>query len=359
MSSSTHEGDAPIRRLARRNDFEAIFHSSPDSILLVGGDGSIHDANPRAEAMFGWLRDEMVGQPVEILVPQALRDAHRRHRTVYGSNPVSRPMGLGMELEAVRKDGVAFPVEISLGPSRDHSGNLLVVCVVRDLTQSQVLRRVAAARVLAVESERKRIAGELHDEVKQGLTATQLHLAALVQMKVSPNDAAEMVLGVQRDLDRCQGALDRAIRDLMPVELERWGLGFALRILCRRAGDDEFCVEQDIRPTGGALSAEARLAVFRIVQEAINNAKRHSGAGSATVRYWREGRVVRVVVADSGCGFSPDALDPRRSVGLASMRERSRIVGGRLTVASAPGDGTSVRLEMRISLPRPGEEDPQ
>ena len=309
--------------------------------------------------MFGCLRDEMVGQPVEILVPQALRDAHSRHRSAYGSDPVSRPMGLGMELEAVRKDGVAFPVEISLGPSRNRSGDLLVVCVVRDLTQSQVLRRVAAARVLAIESERKRIAGELHDEVKQGLTATQLHLAALVQMEVSPKDAAEVVVGVQRDLDRCQDALDRAIRDLMPVELERQGLGFALRILCRRAGDDEFFVEPDIRPTGGALSAEARLAVFRIVQEAINNAKRHSGAGSATVRYRREGRVVQVVVADSGRGFSPDALDPRRSVGLASMRERSRIVGGRLTVASAPGDGTSVRLEMRISLPRPGEEDPQ
>ena len=309
--------------------------------------------------MFGWLRDEMVGQPVDLLVPQALRDAHRRHRSLYGSNPVSRPMGLGMELEAVRKDGVAFPVEISLGPSRDRSGNLLVVCVVRDLTQSQVLRRVAAARVLAIESERKRIAGELHDEVKQGLTATQLHLAALVQMEVAPKDAAEMVLGVQRDLDRCQDALDRAIRDLIPVELERRGLGFALRILCRRAGDDGFFVEPDIRSTDGALSAEARLAVFRIVQEAINNAKRHSGAGSATVRYWREGQVVRVVVADSGGGFSPDALDPQRSVGLASMRERSRIVGGRLTVSSSPGNGTSVTLEMPITFPKRQEDDPQ
>ena len=309
--------------------------------------------------MFGWLRDEMVGQPVEILVPQALRDAHRRHRSVYGSNPVSRPMGLRMELEAVRKDGVAFPVEISLGPSRDRYGDLLVVCVVRDLTQSQVLRRVAAARVLAIESERKRIAGELHDEVKQGLTATQLHLAALVQMEVAPKDAAEMVLGVQRDLDRCQDALDRAIRDLMPVELERRGLGFALRILCRRAGDDGFAVDRDIRPTGGALSPEIRLAVFRIVQEALNNAKRHSGAGSATVRYWREGRVVWVEITDSGDGFSPEALEPHRSVGLTSMRERSRIVGGRLTVASAPGDGTSVRLEVPITFPAPQKDDPE
>ncbi len=359
MSPSIQERETPIRQLERRSDFEAIFHSSPDSILLVGGDGHIRDANPRAETMFGWLRDEMVGQSVEILVPQALRNAHRRHRSVYAKDPVSRPMGLGMELEAVRKDGVAFPVEISLGPSRDRSGDLVVVCVVRDLTQSQVLRRVASARVLAIESERKRIAGELHDEVKQGLTATQLHLAALVQMDVAPKDAAEMVLGVQRDLDRCQDALDRAIRDLMPIELERWGLGFALSILCRRAGDDGFAVERDIRPTGGALSAEARLAVFRIVQEAVNNVKRHSGAATATVRYWRDGRVVRAEITDSGGGFSSDGLDPHRSVGLANMRERSRIVGGRLTVASALGEGTSVRLEVPVAFPVPQQEDPE
>ena len=196
--------------------------------------------------MFGWSRAEMVGEPVEMLVPQTLRDDHRRHRSAYRRHPASRPMGLGMELRAVGKDGIGFPVEISLGPSSDRSGELLVVCVVRGLPQSEMLRRVGAARVLAAESERKRISRELHDDVKQSLTAIQLHLAALVEMTFSIDHAANTVLRIQRDLDRCHDALDRVIGDLMPVELEGRSLEFALRILCRRAEDDGFAVDRDI-----------------------------------------------------------------------------------------------------------------
>ena len=341
------------------SDFEAIFEASPDAILLVGADGLIRDANPQAEFMFGWTRTEMVGEPVEMLVPRALRDGHRRHRSAYRRHPASRPMGLGMELLAVGKDGVGFPVEISLGPSSDRSGELLVVCVVRGLAHSEVLRRVRAARVLAAESERKRISRELHDDVKQGLTAAQLHLAALVEMMFSKDHAAAMIVRIQDDLDRCHDALDRVIGDLMPLELEGHSLEFALRILCRRAEDDGFVVERDIRRVGGVLDDEGRLAAFRIVQEALNNARQHSRAGCAMVRYWRDGRRLCAEVSDAGGGFSPDDLEPHLSVGLAGMRERSQILGGRLTVSSRPGAGTSVLLEVPIDPVRHPGTDPE
>ena len=341
--------EAPVHRLVHPSDFLMVFRASPDAILLVEGDGLIRDANPEAEAMFGWSRDELVGESVETLVPRKLRDRHRHHRSGYARNPASRPMGVGLELEAVRKDGVAFPVEISLGPSEDEAGDLLIVCAVRSLTKSHTLRRVAGARILAAENERSRIARELHDDVKQSLTAIQLHLAALIEMRIAP-DAVEMLGGVQHDLDRCHEALDRVIHDLMPVELEGQGLEFALSVLCRRAEEEGFSVERDIRRAGRVLKDDARLAVFRIVQEALNNAKRHSGAASATVRYWREGGLVHAEVSDCGAGFSPDEVEPHLSVGLASMRERSRIVGGRLTVASAPGDGTSIKVEVPVAL---------
>ena len=324
----------------------------------MGGDGLIKDANPEAEIMFGWSHDEMVGQSVELLVPQAFRDAHRHHRSEYGRHPVSRPMGLGMELHGVGKDGFEFPVEISLGPSRDRSGAQLVVCVVRSLAGSEVLRRLAAARLAAAESERKRIAGELHDGVKQGLTAIQLHLAALVAMRLAPEEAAGMVADVQHELDVCHDSLDRAIRDLMPVELEGHALEFALNLLCRRAEEEGFVVERDIRWLGDVLDGEACLAVFRIVQEGLNNAKRHSGAGSATVRYGRSDRGVRAEVSDFGAGFSPDDLEPHQAVGIATMRERSQIVGGRLTVASEPGAGTSVLLEVPLGSDPASTDEP-
>ena len=343
--------ETTIRKLADRSDFEAIFEASPEAILLVGADGLIQGANLQAEIMFGWSRDGMVGEPVEMLVPQALQDDHRRHRSAYRRHPASRPMGLGMELRAVGKDGVGFPVEISLGPSSDRSGELLVVCVVRGLAQSEMLRRVGAARVLAAESERKRISRELHDDVKQSLTATQLHLAALVEMMFSTDNAEEMIVRIQDDLDRCHDALDRVISDLMPVELDGHSLEFALRILCRRAEEDGFVVEQDIRRVGDVLNAEGRLAAFRIVQEALNNANQHSGAGRTTVRYWRDGRRLCAEVTDAGAGFSPDDLEPHLSVGLAGMRERNQILGGRLTVSSRPGAGTSVLLEVPVRPP--------
>ena len=348
----------PIHELARRNDFEAIFEASADAILLVGADGLIRNANRQVEVLFGWSRDEMVGEPVEMLVPQALRNDHRRHRSMYRHHAVARPMGVGMELQAVGKDGVGFPVEISLGPSSDRSGELLVVCVVRSLGQSEVLRRVGVARILAAESERKRIAGELHDDVKQTLTAIQLHLTALTKMTFATDRFAEMVSGIQNDLDRCHDALDRLIRDLMPVELEGHPLEFALSILCRRAEEDGFVVERDIQWVGQVLNNERRLAMFRIVQEALNNAKRHSGAGHAKVRYWQKDQWLCAEVSDSGTGFSPDELEAHLSVGLAVMRDRSQILGGRLSVTSAPGAGTCVLVEVPVRGGRPSKDDP-
>ncbi len=350
---------APIDGPDRGSDFEAVFEASPDSILLVGADGLIRDANRQAELMFGWSRDELVGRPVDILVPQALRDGHRRHRSAYRRRPASRPMGLGMELQAVGRDGAGFPVEIGLGPSSDGSGELVVVCVVRGLAQSEMLRRIGAARVLTAEAERRRIARELHDDVKQSLTAVQLHLAALAEMAFGADDPGGTVAGVQDDLDRCHDALDRVIHDLMPVELEGHPLEFALSILCRRAEEDGFVVERDIRRSGEALDAEGRLAVFRIVQEALNNARRHSGAGGATVRFWREDERLCAEVGDRGAGFSPGDVEPHLSLGLGVMRERSQMLGGRLTISSAPGAGTSVLLEVPVGSGPPSEDDPQ
>ena len=166
-----------------------------------------------------------------------------------------------------------------------------------------------------------------------------------------------MVTDVQHEMDLCHDSLDRVIRDLMPVELEGQELEFALRLLCRRAEEEGFVVDRDIRWSGDVLKPEGRLAVFRIVQEALNNAKRHSGAGSATVRYWREGRRLQAEVSDTGAGFSPDELEPHQAVGLGTMRERSQIIGGRLTIASELGTGTSVLLEVPLGSNPPPRDN--
>lgn len=113
--------------------FRDLLEAAPDGIFEVEQDGTIILLNAAAEAMFGYSREELLGQLVEKLIPQAARATHRRHRDNYSQRPSVRPMGAGLELLALRKDGATFPVEISLSPIRSAEGNR-VIAVVRDIT---------------------------------------------------------------------------------------------------------------------------------------------------------------------------------------------------------------------------------
>jgi formate hydrogenlyase transcriptional activator len=113
--------------------FEKLFECSPDAILVTGADGRIFAANPRAEQFFGYTRDELIGNPVEMLVPERFRNIHVHHRSDYHAEPHMRPMGAGLELFGKRKDGSEFPVDILLSPVRTN-GEQVVLAVVRDIT---------------------------------------------------------------------------------------------------------------------------------------------------------------------------------------------------------------------------------
>ena len=118
-------------------------------------DGIIRDLNRQALSMFGWSREEMLGSPVERLVPKANSRGHREHRLRYNAAPRARPMGVGLELLALRSDGSTFPVEISLSPWKLASGGEHVICAVRDITQWKRIRRLSRVMVTAAENERK------------------------------------------------------------------------------------------------------------------------------------------------------------------------------------------------------------
>jgi PAS domain S-box-containing protein len=128
--------------------FRDLLEAAPYAILEVDRDGTIVLLNAAAEAMFGYPRDELLGQLIEILVPESLRQRHNEHRDRYAEHPTMRPMGIGLELFARRKDGAEFPVEISLSPIRSTDGSR-VMAIVRDITD----RRQAQARIDAVHQE--------------------------------------------------------------------------------------------------------------------------------------------------------------------------------------------------------------
>ncbi len=210
------------------------------------------------------------------------------------------------------------------------------------------LYRRAADRLLTVqEDERRRIARELHDGVGQVLTALTLTLDA---QPAQPTDddrraarhLADTALAETRDL----------AERLRPARLDEIGLVYALRDLAKRAG---FPVVIEAAPDAAdrdLLSPSAQAEVYRIVQEALANAARHSGASEARVTISRDARTLTITVADDGIGFDP--LDPAHAgIGLAGMEERAVLIGADLHVDSGPGLGTVVRLDAPLSLPVP------
>jgi PAS domain S-box-containing protein len=129
-----------------------VLDAAPDGIVLVGDGGLIAFANEATARMFGYRRDELIGSRIEQLVPERLRERHVAQRDAYAGDPRQRPMGLGLELRARRRDGSEFPVEISLAPMAS-AGAALVVAIVRDATEQRHLeeRRLRSARSDAVE----------------------------------------------------------------------------------------------------------------------------------------------------------------------------------------------------------------
>src|SRR5437899_2835865 len=112
--------------------FRGLMESAPDALVIVGEDGRIMLVNSETERLFGYPRDELLGQPVEMLIPQRFHDRHPRHRTDYFAGPQVRGMGSGLELLGLRKNGTEFPVEISLSPLETEDG-VLVTSAIRDI----------------------------------------------------------------------------------------------------------------------------------------------------------------------------------------------------------------------------------
>jgi formate hydrogenlyase transcriptional activator len=114
--------------------FEQLFENSPDAILVTNPDGRITRANTQVELIFGYSRDELVGQLIEILIPERFRQIHPAHRNSYNAQP--RPMGTGLELFGRRKDGSEFPVDIMISPVQTAAGRL-VLSVIRDISEKK------------------------------------------------------------------------------------------------------------------------------------------------------------------------------------------------------------------------------
>ena len=184
----------------------AFVEAMPDGVVVTDTGGTIRLLNRRLEELFGWTRTDLVGQPVEQLLPPAARRQHVRHRGDYAAAPSTRPMGAGLELEGLRRDGSSFPVEISLSPMPT-AGSTLVIASVRDVTDRRAVeeRALVAERELAQLEDRERIARELHDTVIQRLFATGMALQSM---------ASQLPPEQEQRLEQAVDDLDETIREV-------------------------------------------------------------------------------------------------------------------------------------------------
>jgi signal transduction histidine kinase len=207
----------------------------------------------------------------------------------------------------------------------------------------------------ASERERHRWARELHDETLQELGALKVLLESSSGREPSELSAESRRIAIEH-VDRGIRNLQGLITELRPAALDDLGVGAALEALARQAADRfdiEINVDVDLaheREGGPRLPAELEATIYRLVQEATNNAIKHADPGRISVTVSRNEASVEVIVADDGRGFDPAATE--RSFGLVGMEERVTLAGGKLEIESAPGRGTEVRAELPITQPR-------
>ena len=342
-----HEGTEP--GVLDQGDYTAVFDASPDAMLVVDAEGVIRDLNRQAVTMFGWSREELEGRKVERLMPDASRVRHRRHRARYGEAPQPRPMGEGLELEALRRDGTTIPVEISLSPSRLGRGRDHVICAVRDISAWRRMRRLSGMMIAAAENERKHLSRELHDEFLQSLVALKIRVKLLADEK-DHGERERARARVAEDIAGTILGVKRMIRGLLPPELDRQGISAALGSIFRDVEDVYgFTVHARLERVDGRLDPVAAVALYRIVQEAVTNAAQHAEVSEAVVTLGAANEAVRATVRDEGRGFDlPDseALGGDAFFGIAGMHERAALVGGTLAVQTSPGRGTTVRASV-------------
>jgi two-component system sensor histidine kinase UhpB len=251
-----------------------------------------------------------------------------------------------MELLGRRKDASTFPVEISLSPLVSQEG-LRVIVTVRDVTQRKRLRDFGAGALQASEDERLRISRELHDGTAQELATLLLRLRVM-ERGLTDEGLVTRLRELRETVVAAAEGVRRIARGLRPPELEDAGLTAALQAHVRSVREGTgMDVRLDSDAVDAFLDADQRLVLYRVVQEAISNAVRHSGASAIEIRVSRQRTAVVATVADQGRGFA-SGEEARRGggLGILGMEERAVMAGGRVRIDSEPGQGALVTLEL-------------
>jgi two-component system NarL family sensor kinase len=309
------------------------------------------DVNPAFERQTGI--PDAVGKRMREIAPQ-----HEQHWFDTYGNVARTGENVRFEHEAAQLDRYYDVFAFRVGePGENKVGVLFNDVSARRRAEADVRERERLrALVRGQEDERRRIARDLHDDLGQQFTALRMKLDRLARSNGSGDLAVEEIRDLAATID---AAVDRLAWDLRPAALDDLGLTAALeRFLhewSKHTGVPAELLASNMTQT--RLPAEIETNLYRIAQEALHNVHKHAAAARVDVMLQRSGGRLRLVVADDGRGFDPEAVDGS-GLGLTSMRERASLIGGDLHIESVPNTGTSIHITVPFSPVTKGNENP-
>ena len=332
--------------------YRQLFEDAGDSIVVHALDGTIIAINHATEELLGYTKEEIMNNKAgDFLIGEDSKAIAMRTKNALLKGESVEPY----EQHVTRKDGTEVDMQISTSLVYEKGKPVAFQHIGRNITEKkrldENLRFYVRQATRAQEEERKRISMELHDDTIQALIVLSRQLDSLTMVREGISDEVRNRLeALWQQTDNILQGLRRLSQDLRPAMIDRLGLIPSIEWLAENL-KKYANIETSVEFIGKEhrLPEEVAVALFRVTQEALSNVRKHSRATEAEVIVEFEENLARVTVKDNGKGFDMPGktgdLAKYGKLGLAGMQERAELVGGKLTVTSQPGKGTTLTVE--------------
>jgi PAS domain S-box-containing protein len=331
MEQALRESEAKAR---------GILDTAVDAIITIDAGGIVESFNNAAERLFGYKPSDVIGKNVSMLMPQPYRGEHDGYMRNYIETGRAKIIGIGREVVAQRSDGTTFPADLAVSEVRVGDRRLFTG-IVRDISERKRLEQ----EILDIsDREKRRIGQDMHDSLGQLLTGIGFKSKSL-ENKLTAKGVAEATTARQIAELVTQAIMQARglARGLQPVEPRPAGLMSALQELAINV-QDLFKVSCTFRCAQVVEIDDPAKAthLYRIAQEACNNAVKHGRAGDIVIELARAQHDVTLTIADDGVGFAATSVEPPKGMGMQIMRYRAAMVNGAISVRAGAPRGTMI-----------------